>query len=86
MGLLTIASIQIKNMVFTAHALAANDKSPLSRSHLPVVIAFDEEFQKDYSGAGQIEREVRCEYEWRGYRLHNISKVARIGGRIKQFS
>lgn len=55
MGLLTIASTQIKNIVFTAHALAANDKTPLARSHLAVVMDLDEEFQKDYSGAGQIE-------------------------------
>jgi len=41
-------------MVSTAHALAVTERVPLSRSHLEVVIALDEEFQKDYSGAGQI--------------------------------
>ncbi len=41
-------------MVSTAHALAVNEKVPLSLSHLKTVIALDEEFQKDYSGAGQI--------------------------------
>ena len=41
-------------MITTAHALAMSEGKLLSRSHLEVVIALDEEFQKDYSGAGQI--------------------------------
>ncbi|KAL8698908.1 MAG: hypothetical protein Q9201_006308 [Fulgogasparrea decipioides] len=45
---------QIKNMVSTAHTLAVNEMVPLSRSHLEIVIDLDKEFQKDYSGAGQM--------------------------------
>jgi hypothetical protein len=41
-------------MIITAHALAVDEKVPLSRSHLEGVIGLDEEFQKDYNGAGQI--------------------------------
>ena len=37
-----------------ARALAMDEKVPLSRSQLEVVIGLDEEFQKDYSGAGSI--------------------------------
>jgi len=40
--------------VITAHALAVSEGKQLSRSHLDVVIELDEEFQKDYNGAGQI--------------------------------
>ena len=47
-------SIQIKNMIITAHALAVDEMVPLSRSHLEVIIRLDEEFQTDYSGAGRI--------------------------------
>jgi hypothetical protein len=46
--------IQIKNIITTAHPLAVDEMVPLSRSHLEVVIGLDEEFQKDYNGAGQI--------------------------------
>ncbi|KAI9715641.1 MAG: hypothetical protein M1812_005793 [Candelaria pacifica] len=45
---------QIKNMIATAHALAVSEMVPLSRSQLEVVIGLDEEFQKDYSGAGPM--------------------------------
>ncbi|KAL8671532.1 MAG: hypothetical protein Q9168_003977 [Polycauliona sp. 1 TL-2023] len=45
---------QIKNIITTAHALAVDERVPLSRSHLEVVMGLDKEFQKDYSGAGQI--------------------------------
>ncbi len=41
-------------MITTAHALAVSEAEPLSRSHLETVIGLDEEFQKDYNGAGQI--------------------------------
>jgi hypothetical protein len=41
-------------MITTAHALAVNEMVPLSRLYLEVVIDLDEEFQKDYNGAGQI--------------------------------
>jgi len=41
-------------MISTAHALAVNEMVPLSRSHLETVIGLDKEFQKDYSGAGQM--------------------------------
>jgi hypothetical protein len=41
-------------MITTAHALAVSEMKPLSRLHLEVVIGLDEEFQKDYNGAGQI--------------------------------
>ena len=37
-----------------ARALAVDEMAPLTRSQLEVVIGLDEEFQKDYSGAGQI--------------------------------
>jgi hypothetical protein len=39
----------------TAYALAMSEGNPLSRSHLEVVIALDEEFQNDYNSAGQME-------------------------------
>ncbi|KAL2044439.1 hypothetical protein N7G274_003144 [Stereocaulon virgatum] len=45
---------QIKNIISTAHALTVNEKVPLSRSHLEIVIDLDKEFQKDYNGAGQM--------------------------------
>ena len=35
-------------------ALAVDEIVPLSRSQLEVVIGLNEEFQKDYSGAGSI--------------------------------
>jgi hypothetical protein len=38
-------------MITTTHALAVDEKVPLSRSYLEVVISLDEEFQKDYNGA-----------------------------------
>ena len=41
-------------MIATAHALAVNEMVPLSRSQLEIVIGLDEEFQKDYSGAGSM--------------------------------
>ncbi len=41
-------------MITTAHALAVEEKVPLTRSHLEVVLGLDKEFQKDYNGAGQI--------------------------------
>jgi hypothetical protein len=41
-------------MISTAHALAVSEMVPLSRSHLEIVIDLDEEFQKDYNGAGQM--------------------------------
>lgn len=41
-------------MITTAHALAVEEKVPLARSHLEVVIGLNKEFQKDYSGAGQM--------------------------------
>ena len=37
-----------------ARALAVDEMVPLSRSQLEVVIDLDEEFQKDYSGAGPM--------------------------------
>ena len=45
-------------MITTAHALAVDEMVPLSRSHLEVVIGLDEEFQKDYNGAGQMANEA----------------------------
>ncbi|KAI9791932.1 MAG: hypothetical protein M1835_008168 [Candelina submexicana] len=45
---------QIKNMIATAHALAVSEMVPLSRSQLEVVVSLDEEFQRDYSGAGPM--------------------------------
>jgi hypothetical protein len=41
-------------MVSTAHALTVNEKVSLLLLHLKTVIVLDEEFQKDYSGVGQI--------------------------------
>ncbi len=41
-------------MITTAHALAVEEQVPLTRSHLEVVIGLDQEFQKDYNGAGQM--------------------------------
>ena len=41
-------------MITTAHALAVEERVPLTRSHLELVIDLDKEFQKDYNGAGQI--------------------------------
>jgi hypothetical protein len=41
-------------MIITAHALAMNEKVPLSWSHLEDVINLDKEFQKDYNDASQI--------------------------------
>ena len=41
-------------MISTAHALAVNEKVPLSPSHLEIVIDLDKDFQNDYNGAGQM--------------------------------
>ena len=41
-------------MIITAHALAVEERVPLTRSHLELVIGLDKEFQQDYNGAGQM--------------------------------
>ncbi|KAL9124344.1 MAG: hypothetical protein Q9217_006320, partial [Psora testacea] len=45
---------QIKNIITIAYTLAMEEKVPLVRSHLEMVIGLDKEFQKDYNGTGQI--------------------------------
>jgi hypothetical protein len=40
---------QIKNIIKTDRILATNEKTPLIRPHLEVVIDLDKEFQKNYT-------------------------------------
>ena len=49
------AVMQIKNAVLVAQAMADDAKSPLQRSHLEEAIEFNNQFQLDFRGAGQIE-------------------------------
>lgn len=43
-------SVQIKNAVSTAQALAVNEKSPLSMLHIAKVLEVAETFEKDLKG------------------------------------
>jgi len=46
---------EIRNLVSTAHALATQEGTHVTMSHLEVAIATGEDFECDFRGAGQIE-------------------------------
>ncbi|KAH8757124.1 P-loop containing nucleoside triphosphate hydrolase protein [Hyaloscypha finlandica] len=46
---------EIKNLVFTAHALATQERCQVTMSHLEVAIAACEDFECDFKGAGPKE-------------------------------
>ncbi len=47
--------MQIKNSVRIAYALAKSESQPLMYEHLQKALTVNEEFDRDFRGAGQIE-------------------------------
>lgn len=53
--MLYLFTLQIKNAVRTAQALAVNKNEKLSMEHLNLVLAVTEGFEHDLKGTGQLE-------------------------------
>lgn len=46
---------QIRNIVYTAHALATQEKAQVAMLHLEIAIAVSTDVESDFRGAGEID-------------------------------
>lgn len=54
-SILITVQFQIKNLMFTAHALATQEGARVGMSHLEVAIAASQDFERDFKGVGTVD-------------------------------